>query len=547
MTLGPRFFKKVGDDGPWQALPAMDNFTWPAQDYVLSGVRNATWAGAETVDGRPTRVLVVTHEGNAQQRNDGWQFQTKLWLDPETNYFLKRETRGSRQEPADPSTGQPLVQRYEADLGVSESQRHDQHRRARGRGGPGGGARQRRRRELGSQTRTYPVETGTRTPGGRCAPLAREASVRVCYFGTYDPTFARNALLIAGLRAAGAEVVECRAPLWHGTADKLAAARGALPGFAWRLAVAWRELVRRHREIGAYDALVVGYAGHLDVLLAHRLARRTGRPVVLDAFLSLAETVEDRGLAGACSPRWQAARLLDRLACRRADRALVDTLAHAAYFAHGLSVPAARLAVVPMGAWPRAPLPPPPADGFEVVYYGGYIPLHGLEHVLGAARRLQSLPDVRFTLVGDGQEYAAMAALAHEWGLTNVRFAREWLSEDTLVARYLAPAHVCLGVFGASPKAARVVPAKALLALAAGRPVVTRDSPGGARATGRRGARAALCPGRCGRARRRAAAPACRWGAARTAGRRGAAAGGGPAGAGAAGPSTAGDLGRGGR
>src|SRR5262249_8304369 len=157
---------------------------------------------------------------------------------------------------------------------------------------------------------------------------------------------------------------------------------------------------------------------------------------------------------------------LDRLACRRADRVLVDTRAHAAYFARGLGVPAERLAVVPMGAWPRAALPPPPADTFEIVYYGGYIPLPGLEYVLGAARRLQDVADVRFTLVGDGQEYAAMAALARDWGLTNVRFAREWLSEDALVARYLAPAHVCLGVFGASPKAGRVVPAKALLALA---------------------------------------------------------------------------------
>jgi glycosyltransferase involved in cell wall biosynthesis len=301
--------------------------------------------------------------------------------------------------------------------------------------------------------------------------------VRICYFGTYDPNFARNALLIAGLRAAGAEVVECHAPLWRDTADKLAAVRGGGRGVARRLAAAWQALVARHRQVGDYDALVVGYAGHLDVLLAHRLAARTGRPVVLDAFLSLAETVEDRGLARRGSPRWQAARLLDRLACRRADRVLVDTRAHAAYFARGLRVPAERLAVVPMGAWPRQPLPPTTGEGFEIVYYGGYIALHGLEYALGAARRLQHWSDVRFTLVGDGQEYAAVEARARRLGLENVRFAREWLSEDALVARYLAPAHVCLGVFGDSPKAARVVPAKVLLALAAGRPVVTRDSP----------------------------------------------------------------------
>ncbi|HZR98449.1 MAG TPA: hypothetical protein VFE37_07075 [Chloroflexota bacterium] len=114
VTVGAQFFKKVGDDGRWQALPAMENFAWPAQEYVLAGARGATWVGADTVDGRPARVLVVTHDGTPQQRNDGWQFQTKLWIDPETNYFLKRETRGTRQEPADPATGKPLIQRYEA-------------------------------------------------------------------------------------------------------------------------------------------------------------------------------------------------------------------------------------------------------------------------------------------------------------------------------------------------------------------------------------------------------------------------------------------------
>ena len=86
-----------------------------------------------------------------------------------------------------------------------------------------------------------------------------------------------------------------------------------------------------------------------------------------------------------------------------------------------------------------------------------------------------------------------MAARTRAWGLGNVRLAREWLSEDALVARYLAPAHVCLGVFGGSAKAARVVPAKVLLALAAGRPVVTRDSPA-AREALVDGEHALLCP-----------------------------------------------------
>jgi hypothetical protein len=114
VILGPRLFKKVGDDGPWQALPAMETFVWPGMEFTFSGVKGPTWSGAESVDGRPARILTLTHEGSVQQQNAGWQFQTKLWIDPETHYFLKRETQGTRQEPADPVTGKPLVQRYEA-------------------------------------------------------------------------------------------------------------------------------------------------------------------------------------------------------------------------------------------------------------------------------------------------------------------------------------------------------------------------------------------------------------------------------------------------
>jgi glycosyltransferase involved in cell wall biosynthesis len=301
--------------------------------------------------------------------------------------------------------------------------------------------------------------------------------VRVCYFGTYDPAFARNALLVAGLRSAGVEVVECQVPLWRDTADKVATARGNGRHLGPRLAAAWRELARRHRALGGYDALVVGYAGHLDVLLAHRLARAVRRPVVLDAFLSLAETVDDRGLAAPGSARWQAARFLDRLACRRADRVLVDTGPHAAYFARTTGLPRTRLTVVPMGAWPRRPLPLPDGAGFEVVYFGGYIPLHGLDYVLGAAEHLTDLADLRITLVGDGQEFDRTRGMVESHALKNVRLVREWLPEDVLVDRHVGRAHVCLGVFGSSPKAGRVVPAKVLLALAAGRPVVTRSSP----------------------------------------------------------------------
>ena len=118
--LGPRFFKRVGE-GSWQELPWNESFRWPADEYDFPNVRGVSYAGAGEVDGRPARTLLLQHEGTLERRNAGWQFQTRLWIDPQTGYFLRRETRGTREDP-DPIGGRPLVQRYE---GTWTYQHHD--------------------------------------------------------------------------------------------------------------------------------------------------------------------------------------------------------------------------------------------------------------------------------------------------------------------------------------------------------------------------------------------------------------------------------------
>ena len=100
-----------------------------------------------------------------------------------------------------------------------------------------------------------------------------------------------------------------------------------------RWLLAYPGLIVNYCRTPAHDVVVVGYLGHLDVLLLWPFAKLRGVPIVWDAFLSLYNTVvEDRQMVG---PRHPLAWLLygwEWLACRAADTVILDTKAHGDYF-----------------------------------------------------------------------------------------------------------------------------------------------------------------------------------------------------------------------
>ena len=317
-------------------------------------------------------------------------------------------------------------------------------------------------------------------------PLPAADPARIVYFGGYDRGAGRNHILMAGLRAAGAEVLECAAPLWRSTEDKLAAAGAgpaALAALLPRLAWSWATLLRRHARLPAYQAMVVGATAHLDLPLATRLARRRGAALVFDPLVSATETLEDRDILTAGSGRLAAVAALERRLWRLPGGILADTAAHADAWSTALRLERARMAVLPVGSIalgdgpPKTARTPSVAAPLRVLYFGQYIPLHGVEVILAAADRLRDNAAIRFQLVGRGQTLDAARRMAVRLQLPNVEIHPLWLPLEQLYRRFILPADLCLGIFGDRPKAARVVPYKVYAALAAGRPVVSADSP----------------------------------------------------------------------
>jgi glycosyltransferase involved in cell wall biosynthesis len=305
-------------------------------------------------------------------------------------------------------------------------------------------------------------------------------------FGTYDAArHPRAGVLIEGLRARGYAVQEVNRPLGFTTAERVRMLREPwrLPALLLRLLGCWALLVAdvvRARRAGRPDAVLVGYLGHFDVVLARLLHPRT--PVVLDHLVFAGDTATDRGAQGL---RVRLLRGLDRLATACADVVVVDTDEHRAMLADP-----ARGVVVPVGApgrWfaegggPRATAgsgPDARTAGLRLVFFGLFTPLQGAT-VLADALAL-ALPRaeaagrrVEVTLVGSGQDLPAVRARLD--GVPGVRWV-DWVQPAELPS--LVAAHdVCLGIFSATPKGLRVVPNKVFQGLAAGCVVVTSDTP----------------------------------------------------------------------
>jgi len=294
--------------------------------------------------------------------------------------------------------------------------------------------------------------------------------MRVAFFGAYDPSYARTATLIEGLTLRGDVVVP------------IATRSGGGPlGRAVVLAAHWAGAG------GALDAVLVPSFGHRDMPLAAALAKIAGTPVIFDPLVSRWDTqVGDLGRVRAGSFAAGRLRASDRAALSLADLVLCDTWEHGDFYTTEYGVPRRKLCRVPVGAdraafaqggCARPPRAASTGDPLEIVFVGGFLPLHGVDVIGGAAAMLESRrgPDfARFTLVGGGMTAPRTDRDVAARGLRSVRRVGRLPYEAALDA--VAGADLALGIFGTTAKAGRVVPHKVFQSLAAGVPTITRRS-----------------------------------------------------------------------
>lgn len=285
--------------------------------------------------------------------------------------------------------------------------------------------------------------------------------ISVCYALAYrEPNYIRTRVLLGMLNNMG------------GVEPKTAINKhkGLVRYFETFLKVLWVRL--RHKP----DIYIIGFSGY-ELFWPVRLLSWP-KPVVFDEFINAYNWfVEEHNKVPAGSWRSKILHKYVRLILNNSSKILTDTELHAQSSSKTYGIPLYKYQTIYVGADEELFTPVnAPADKenqFTAFFYGNFIPLHGLQHILEAAKKLRGLP-IKFVIVG-GANKEQQTELLNEYirknQLENVRHYA-WIDFDKL-PDHIAGADICLGgPFGDTPQSQKVITGKTFQFLAMRKPVI---------------------------------------------------------------------------
>lgn len=272
--------------------------------------------------------------------------------------------------------------------------------------------------------------------------------MNICFFGSYDPGYARNKILIDGLEKNGAKVLHCNSR--YGS-------------FLQRYPDLIYQYLRVFKQV---DIIFVAFVGHLNVPLAWGLARLTGKKVVFDMFYSMYDTyVFDRQNTSTGSARAWLYYCIDAIAATLADAVVTDTKSNAKFIINTFHQNPHKFHRIFVGGDDTLFKPRSKKIKKTVIieFHGMLTRLQGAEYFIEAAKKLENHKEMKFWFIGDSLGYDVPLQLVHKLRLTNVSiFPKMPLAK---LAEKVAQADITVGHLGITDKAHRVISNKMYHAL----------------------------------------------------------------------------------
>ena len=309
--------------------------------------------------------------------------------------------------------------------------------------------------------------------------------MKVCLFGSYVeathgiPSGNGGKLLKKILQSQDIDVVECHEEIYKYSSF--------IPAYI--------KLFFKHSKLD-YDVIIFPWRSILTLPLAKLIHRK---PMIYFPAFSIYDTlVNDRKKIKENSLTARFVRWVDKLACKMVDEIVLESTGEINYFVKEFDIPKKKFHRLPLGADESLFFPYPNNQNqnkFIVLYFGTFIPLHGVETIVKAAVILQKYEEILFVLCGDGQERPKISKLIQENNLKNIKMPGLVPREELM--KFLRESNVGLGVFGSSKKARKVLTNKVYQILASKKPLITMDSPAAQEAYLETGVNCVLVPPSC--------------------------------------------------
>lgn len=224
------------------------------------------------------------------------------------------------------------------------------------------------------------------------------------------------------------------------------------------------------------DVYIVTFRGY--EILPFVLIIGFRKKVIFDEFINLVEwvTYEHRKLkAGSLGDK--VLMVVYRFMLQKTTKIITDTKSHAEYSADLMSVPISKYWVVPVGndesVFANVKTQNKKNDGFNVLYYGSMLPLHGVDVVIDAMGLLRG-ENISLTLIGGNRNTEKAADDAIKSGL-NIQY-KKWVDFEDL-PRYIKESDICLaGPFGGTVQAQYVITGKAYQFLYMSHPIIIGEN-----------------------------------------------------------------------
>jgi len=290
--------------------------------------------------------------------------------------------------------------------------------------------------------------------------------MNICFFGSYVkdsygiPSGNGGTLLKKILELQNVQVIEC-----HEAVENISS-----------LIIAYFKLFFKHRKL-KYDIMLIPWRGIQTLPLAKLIHKK---PIIYFPAFSIYDTlVNDRKKIKKDSFKAKIVHFVDKIACKWSDLIILESTEEIQYFCKEFGLPKEKFLQCPLSADESIFFPSNEEEKiknkFTVLFFGSFIPLHGIDIIAKAATILHKNEDIVFKICGDGQTKPEITKMIYDQKIKNIELLGI-VSKDILL-KNIHSYDVCLGIFGSTAKARKVLTNKIFQILASKKPLITMKSP----------------------------------------------------------------------